>query len=57
MKRILGTMLILAFMAGTLFTGLACGPKETGDDPAGNGDEKTPTEETEKEADEVTEGD
>ena len=56
MKRILGTMLFLAFMAGTLFSGLACGPKEVADDAAGSGDTTTPAEETEEEIEEVPEG-
>ena len=56
MKRILGTMFLLLFMAGALFTGLGCGTTEDSGDAAGAGDTTTPAEEKEDVADEVTEG-
>jgi len=55
MKRILGTMFLLLFMAGALFTGLGCGTNEEGDDAAGSGDTKTPAEEKKELVDELVE--
>ena len=57
MKRILGTIFVLLFMAGALFAGLGCGPTEDGGDAAGSGDTTTPADDKADEADEVTEGD
>jgi hypothetical protein len=53
MKKILGTIFVIVFMAGTLFSGLGCTPK---DDAGGDGDgTKTPTpaEEKQKATDEL----
>ncbi len=55
MKRILGTIFLLLFMAGALFTGLGCGTTEEGDDAAGSGDTTTSAEEKEEVVDELLE--